>query len=122
MENTHTKFIPASQWEVIFADSGHWRMGLYRPDYDSCECVDTLEKHSCPELFICAEGKAGLVLFDGEHEVCVEFEPHEAMLVTHYHNGYRLDGLGFFYVIERTSFGTEYIDRKTKKLIRRVET
>lgn len=122
MENTHVKFIPSSQWEVLFADGGHWRMGLYRPDSDSRESVDMLEKHSCPELFICAEGKAGLVLFDGEHEAFVEFEPHEAMLVTQYHNGFRLDERGYFYVIERTSFSTEYIDRKTRKLIRRVET
>jgi hypothetical protein len=122
MENKPVNLFPGSQWEVLFEDTGRWRMGLYRPDALSCEGVETLEKHSCPELFICAGGRAGLVLFDGEREHCVDFQPHEAMMVSQHHNGYRIDAGAFFYVVERSSFSTEYIDRKTWKYIRRVET
>ena len=122
MENKPVFLAPGSQWDVLFEDTGHWRMGLYRPDALSRECVETLEKHSCPELFICAGERAGLVLFDGQRERCVDFQPYEAMMVSQHHNGYRIDAGGFFYVVERSSFTTEYIDRKTGKLIRRVET
>lgn len=97
-------------------------MGLYRPENIGTESVLELERHSCPELFVCLGGRAGLVLYDGSTETVVEFEPGEELLVSGYHNGFIVDQGAFFLVVERTSFTTEYIDRKTRLSIRKVTT
>jgi hypothetical protein len=109
-----------SRWKVIFSDPGAWRVGLYRPEHDAAEKVDVLEKHTCPELFVCMEGKAGLVLKDGAEERVVELGPGEALLVTGYHNGFAVDPSGWFLVVERTDFETEYADRATGAIVKRV--
>jgi len=40
--------------------------------------------------------------------------------VTGYHNGYAIDPEGFFLVVERTDFSTEYADRGTGEIVKRV--
>ncbi|HSV98235.1 MAG TPA: hypothetical protein VLM75_15030 [Spirochaetota bacterium] len=82
--------------------------------------VMELEKHSCPELFLCLGGRAGLVIYDGETEKTVEFEPGEELLVSDYHNGFLIEQDAFFLVVERTAFTTDYIDRKTRGPLRSV--
>jgi hypothetical protein len=114
--------LPRARWEVKFADQGSWRTGIYRPESSGHDTVETLEKHSCPELFICVGGRMGLVLYDGARERIVELAPNEAVLVEDYHNGFVIDEPGFFIVVERTSFITEYIDRHTKRFVRKVTT
>ncbi|HRS79468.1 MAG TPA: hypothetical protein P5115_20175 [Spirochaetota bacterium] len=121
MELDITTLAPDSRWSVIFRDGGSWRAGLYRPEAAGPVQVSVLEKHTCPELFVCLQGRAGLVLKNGTDERIVEMAPNQALLVTEYHNGFAIDPEGYFLVIERTAFTTEYIDRKTGAFIRKVE-
>lgn len=113
---------PERRWDVFSSDPGFWRTGLYRPENTGPEGITELEKHSCPELFICLGGKAGLVVLDGPDERIVTFEPGEELLVTGYHNGFIIDRGAFFIVVERTSFTTEYSDRRTHLRTRQVGT
>jgi hypothetical protein len=121
MEIDITTLAPDSRWSVIFRDSGSWRAGLYRPEASGPEEVSILEKHTCPELFLCLQGRAGLVLKNGSEERIVEMAPHQALLVTDYHNGFAIDPEGYFLVIERTAFTTEYIDRTSGAFLKKVE-
>jgi hypothetical protein len=116
-----TSLIPESRWSVIFKDEGNWRMGLYKPEFTGPDDIDVLEKHTCPEVFLCLQGKMGLVLRDGRNERIVELQPLQALMVTDYHNGFAIDPDGYFLVTERTAFTTEYIDRKTGSSIKKVE-
>jgi hypothetical protein len=115
-----TSLIPETCWSVIFKDEGNWRMGLYKPEFTGPDDIDVLEKHTCPEVFICLQGKMGLVLCDGFNERIVELQPLQALMVTDYHNGFAIDPDGYFLVTERTAFTTEYIDRKTGSSIKKV--
>ncbi len=120
MENEIITLLPDSRWNVIFSDPGAWRVGLYRPEHDAAEKVDVLEKHTCPELFVCMGGRTGLIIKDGNGERTEELGPGQALLVTGYHNGFTLDPAGFFLVVERTDFETEYADRATGSIVKRV--
>jgi hypothetical protein len=120
----HTVFstLPGERWKVVAADAGYWRTGLYRPEFESAEAVTMLEKHDCPELFVCAGGPMGLLLYDGEHESILRLEPGQAVMVADYHNGFSLSADGYFIVNERTAFVTDYIDRHTCEHLRQVVT
>lgn len=122
MENSPVKLVPETRWKVLFTDPGTWRVGVYRPEFNDPEKIELLERHSCPELFVCAGGRMGLLTFDGSMERVLRLEPDEAVLLSEYHNGFRIDEGGYFLVVERTSFRTEYIDRNTKIFVRSVET
>ncbi|MBP7584055.1 MAG: hypothetical protein KBA61_08490 [Spirochaetes bacterium] len=110
---------PQGRWHVPVLDVGHWRMGVYRPEHSSADAITVLEKHTCPELFICQGGRMGLLVGSGAAETVLEMEPGQAILVTDYHNGFSLDARGHFLVVERTSFSTEYIDRKSLAVVER---
>jgi hypothetical protein len=120
MDTKITTLLPDSRWSVIYRDDGAWRVGLYRPELDSPTKIDTLEKHTCPELFICMTGTMGLIVKKGTDEQVVELSPGQALLVTDYHNGFSIDPRGYFLVVERTDFETEYADRATGAVTRRV--
>jgi hypothetical protein len=120
MEKDITTLLADSRWNVIFSDPGAWRAGLYRPEHDSAEKVVVLEKHSCPELFVCMGGRAGLIIKDVAGERTEELGPGQAVLVTGYHNGFAIDPAGYFLVVERTDFETEYSDRATGAIVKRV--
>jgi len=107
-------------WKVVYSDEGAWRAGIYRPAASCAAEIKELEKHSHPELFVCMEGPAGLVIDDGAGETGIVLFPGESLLVSGYHNGFRASEHGFFLVIERTEFTTEYIDRATKRHLRSV--
>lgn len=115
------KLFPRSRWEVIFQDHGSWRSGIYKPESRDPAEITELEKHTCPELFICMNGSAGLLIRDGAREHAVSFKPGESLLVSEYHNGFLVDENGYFLVIERTSFTTSYMDRRTGKITRTVD-
>jgi hypothetical protein len=66
------------------------------------------------------EGPVGLVIDDGDGEREIVLSPGESLSVSGYHNGFRASEHGFFLVIERTDFTTEYIDRLTKSHLRSV--
>jgi hypothetical protein len=120
-EHIITSLLPDSRWSVMFKDEGHWRMGIYKPEFTSQEDISKLEKHSCPELFICLQGRMGLVIKNGGDESILEMEPGQALMVTEYHNGFAIDLAGYFLVVERTSFITEYIDRQSGIFLSSVE-
>lgn len=109
---------PDTLWKVFCRDAGAWRAGLYRPDATDPDRIESLERHSCPELFICLGGRMGLVLKDDAEERIAEFEPNQAMMVAVYHNGFAIDPEGYFLVVERAAFSTEYINRKTGDIIK----
>jgi len=111
---------PDAVWNVIYRDDGAWRAGIYRPAASFAGEITELEKHSHPELFVCMEGPAGLVIDDGAGEREIVLSPGESLLVSGYHSGFRASEHGFFLVIERTDFTTEYIDRLTKSHLRSV--
>ncbi len=102
---------PEGKWSVPYQDDGYWRTGIYLPEFDTPGAITRLEKHSCPELFVCLNGKMGLLLMSEGRERSVELDHGDSLLVTEYHNGYRIDQRGFFLVVERTDFTTEYVDR-----------
>lgn len=116
-----TTLHPEKLWSVIFKDEGSWRAGIYRPESSGPDSIEILEKHTCPELFVCLGGRMGLLLSDGSSERAIELEPHQAIMVSEYHNGFIIDTNGYFLVVERTAFSTEYIDRKTGKFLKRVD-
>ncbi len=120
MKKKIVPLVPGARWEVYALDAGQWRSGMYLPEFMSGDEVDVLERHSCPELFICVGGRMGLVTWDGARETRIEFNPHDSLMVEDYHNGFRIDEGGFFIVVERTSFVTEYIDRRSRKFLRQV--
>lgn len=120
MEKDIIALLPDSRWKVIFSDPGSWRVGLYRPEHDAAEKVDVLEKHTCPELFVCMNGRTGLIVKNGAQEEVLALDPGQALLVTGYHNGYAIDPAGYFLVAERTDFSTEYADRGTGAIVKRV--
>lgn len=121
MNHTIETLQPDALWRVVFSDEGHWRMGLYRPEATAPDAIDTLERHTCPELFIASGGRAGLVVSDGAHERVITLNAGEAVLIHDFHNGFRVDHEAFFYVIERTSFTTQYRDRRSGEITRTVQ-
>ena len=112
---------PNSVWSVIFNDEGSWRSGLYKPECNNQNEITILERHSCPELFVCLKGKMGLVIYGNNKETIFTMEPEQAILITDFHNGFSIDSDGYFLVVERTTFNTEYIDRKSRAFIKKIE-
>ena len=112
---------PDERWKIIAQDPGQWRIGIYRPEYTAESEIRELEKHTCPELFICAAGKMGLVVRSERGEEVKLLSPGEAAFVEGHHNGFCASADGYFIVAERTSFSTEFIDRATGAFLRREE-
>ena len=110
------------RWKIIAQDPGQWRIGIYRPEYGNESDIKELEKHSCPELFICAEGAMGLVIRSAEGETIRIMQPGDAAMVYDHHNGFCASDTGYFIVAERTSFSTDFIDRTSGGFIRKEES
>jgi hypothetical protein len=103
---------PEGRWSVPFEDPKYWRTGIYRPEFINVDEIDKVEKHSCPELFICQEGTMGLLLMDDEgNEEVLTMEPGEALSVEKWHNGFSASKEGYFIVIERTEIETTFTQR-----------
>lgn len=102
------------RWTIIAQDEKYWRVGIYHPEFSSPDEINVLEKHSCPELFICVNAPCGLLLCSGEKEIQHILQPQEAIFVTEYHNGFKVDPHGYFIVVEQTDFTTEFKERKPK--------
>ena len=107
-----------TRWKIIAQDPGQWRIGIYKPEYTSEKDIHEFEKHTCPELFICADGAMGIITFENGVEEVKILKPGEAAMLSGYHNGFCASENGYFIVAERTSFTTEFIDRKTGNFIR----
>jgi hypothetical protein len=121
MESDVKRILPGGRWSIAEQDKGYWRVGVYKPECGSPDEITVLEKHTCPELFICQRGRSGLLLKSDSGERQVVMEPGESLLVTGYHNGFSVDGDGYFIVVERTAFTTEYIDRQSGKVVNTVQ-
>ena len=112
---------PNEVWKVIAEDKGFWRAGVYKPEFLSPDDISILEKHTCQELFVCVGGRAGLIIIKDGKENKEILEPFQSILIDGFHNGFRIDENAFFLVAERSSFETEYIDRKSGEIIKRVK-
>ncbi|MEI6093507.1 MAG: hypothetical protein WCQ47_07490 [bacterium] len=97
-------------WQVFCGDKEHWRTGLYSPEADSAESIDTLEKHSCSEFFILLSGNVSLLIEENNTLKTVVLEPLKPILVDTWHNGFCPKGKnsGTALVVERDEFTTEY--------------
>lgn len=113
MNNTPFSLKTSARWTVIAQDEKCWRVGIYHPEFTNPSEIPVLEKHSCPELFICVNAPCGLLLMiDGKEQQYI-LKPDEAILITEYHNGFTVDPNGYFIVVEQTDFTTEFMERKT---------
>ncbi len=119
--NSKTAIGPSGIWKVLFQDSACWRMGVYRPEHVSPSAITVLERHTCPELFICTGGPMGLLILENGSERVIELESGEAFFTADFHNGFSMSDGGYFLVVERTAFTTVYIDRNSRDVIRTVE-
>lgn len=113
MNNTPFSCKTSDRWTVIAQDTKYWRVGVYHPEFSSAYQITQLEKHSCPELFICANAPCGILLMVDGKEIQYILNPNEAIMVTEYHNGFKVAPEGYFIVVEQTDFTTEFIERKT---------
>ena len=96
------------RWSIFAEDPEHWRLGLYHPEYKSVDEIAELEKHSCPELFICCGGKMGIILDQEDSIVNLVLNDKEMLLVNSFHNAYQIDEGAYFLVVERDNFTTSF--------------
>jgi len=113
MNDTPFSLKTNNRWTIMAQDNKHWRVGIYHPEFSNPDEIPVFEKHTCPELFICAQAPCGLLLLVNEKEIQYILKPEEAILVTEYHNGFKVDPQGYFIVVEQTDFTTEFMKRKT---------
>ena len=71
--NNITNIIADKRFSVVFEDPENWRVGIYKPEFNNANDIDKFEKHSCPELFICINGKMGLVTKTMKHGIICFF-------------------------------------------------
>lgn len=109
------------RWKIISKDVGFWQIGIYKPEFNSAQQVNILEKHSCPEFFFCSEGDMGIILYDEDNksESIVKLSPGDYITVTSFHNAFCLSDNGFFLVSERNSFTTDFITRPDYQFIKK---
>jgi len=112
MNNTPFSLKTFNRWTIIAQDEKQWRVGIYHPEFNNPDEIKVLEKHTCPELFICAHAPCGLLLIVDGKEIQYILKPEEAIVVTEYHNGFKVDPQGYFIVVEQTDFTTEFMKRK----------
>lgn len=99
------------RWQVICGDLGHWRVGLYSPEFGRKEDITELEQHDCPELFVLLSGRVTLVLSDSRGGLVeLPLERDRPVLVRAPHSAFCPDGpfAGTALVVERDQFITEY--------------
>lgn len=118
---TASPIAPHREWEVIFNEGSHWRIGIYRPPLRSADAIRELEQHSCPEAFLLLEGTLVMVYRDGNGALVEkQLQPMEMITFTEPHAGYSPDGSGVAYVVENARFETIYTDKLSGHETRRV--
>jgi len=97
-------------WQVLCGDAGHWRCGLYSPEFERLDQIKELERHDCPELFLLVRGQVTVVVQRADGLTAIPLENGRPVLVRGPHSGYCPDGpgSGTAFVVERDAFETEY--------------
>lgn len=109
------------EWEVIFNEGTHWRIGIYRPKLRSAAEITELEHHTCPEAFLLLEGSLVMVSKNKEGFLTeTRLEPKQMVVFTEPHAGYSPDGSGVAYVVENAIFETEYTAINSGEVTRKV--
>ncbi|AFM11627.1 hypothetical protein [Turneriella parva] len=109
------------EWEVIFNEGAHWRIGIYRPKLRSAAEITELEQHTCPEAFLLLEGNLVMVSKNKEGFLTeTRLEPKQMVVFTEPHAGYSPDGTGVAYVVENAIFETEYTAINSGEVTRKV--
>lgn len=110
------------EWQVIFNEGTHWRIGIYRPKYRSAAEITELEQHTCPEAFLLLEGNLVMLSKDkGGLITETRLEPMQMVVFEEPHAGYSPDGSGIAYVVENAKFETEYSALASGEVTRRVK-
>lgn len=110
------------EWEVIFNEGNHWRIGIYRPKYRSAAEITELEQHTCPEAFLLLQGQLTMLYKEADGTLRQkQLQPMELTTFTEPHAGFSPDLSGVAYVVENAKFETVYTDIHTGKETRRVE-
>ncbi len=119
----HTITINAQkEWEVIFNEGNHWRVGIYKPKYRSAAELTELEQHSCPESFLLLSGNLVMVSKNSEGSLTeTKLQPMQLITFTEPHAGFSPDGGGVAFVVENAIFETVYTDIKSGGVTRKVK-
>ncbi len=119
----HTVTINAQkEWEVIFSEGNHWRVGIYKPKYRSAAELTELEQHSCPESFLLLSGNLVMVSKNSEGSLTeTKLQPMQLITFTEPHAGFSPDGSGVAFVVENAKFETVYTDIKSGGVTRQVK-
>jgi len=102
--------VPGLLWQVLCGDTGHWRCGIYSPQWVGLDQVHECEQHDCPELFVLLSGRVTLVIAGPDGLTPLPLEAGRPVLIRSPHSGFCPDGpgTGTALVIERDAFETEY--------------
>lgn len=107
------------RWQVVCGDRGHYRIGIYSPEYKDASEIKVLERHNCPEFFMLIKGNLSLLIINerGEEKI-IRLKPLKPIMVSGWHNGFCPDGQfsGIAIVVERDEFTTFYEDRDRLKM------
>ncbi|MBS0616765.1 MAG: hypothetical protein JSR44_01150 [Spirochaetes bacterium] len=118
---TESPITPHKEWEVIFNEGTHWRVGIYRPPLRSAAAIRELEQHSCPEAFLLLSGTLVMVYRNADGALVEKkLQLMELTTFTEPHAGYSPDGSGVAYVVENAQFETVYTDKLSGAETRRV--
>jgi hypothetical protein len=112
----------SQEWEVIFNEGKHWRIGIYRPKYFAAHEITELEEHSCPESFLLLKGNL-VMLHKNKEGLLLEtkLEPMQLITFTEPHAGFSSDGTGVAFVVENAEFETTYTDKTSGAVTRQVK-
>ena len=102
------------EWDVIFNEGSHWRVGIYRPKYRSAAEITELEQHNCPEAFLLLQGNLTMLYRDADGSLREkQLQPLELTTFTEPHAGFSADSCGVAFVVENVKFDTVYTDVTT---------
>ena len=102
------------EWEVVFNEGNHWRIGIYRPKYRSAAEITELEQHTCPEAFLLLQGQLTMLYKEADGTLREkQLQPMELTTFTEPHAGFSPDLSGVAYVVENAKFTTQYTDIAT---------
>lgn len=111
------------EWEVIFNEGRHWRVGIYRPQYRARSEIRELEEHSCPESFLLLEGSLVMLYRDATGKLQEKaLAKNELVTFTEPHAGFSPENDGIAFVVENAHFETIYTDVGSGEETRRVST